>query len=180
MILSLPLTLAVLAQAAAQAPAPTEPKRPPITIQSTSAGPISVHYLNIPWGPNTFAGMEKAEDGFYNRRTWPFARLETKSAATIEGKRLPAGNYALLFHPNTADDKGMSLEVRKIAGGEFLQPGNVMTPAPEGETMLRTPVRFETVPETAPALAIELRPGKDATSLTVRYGDRRLVKELRN
>lgn len=180
MILSLPLTLAVLAQAGAQAPAPAEPKRPAIVIQSASAGPISVYYLNIPWGPNTFAGMERAADGFYNRRAWPFARLETESAATIDGKRLPAGNYALLFHPNTLEDAGMSLEVRKIAAGEFFQPGNVMTPAPEGETMLRAPVRFETVPETAPALAIELRPEKDATALSVRYGDRRLVKELRN
>src|SRR5258706_13953689 len=97
MILS--LTLAVLAQAAA--PAPTEPKRPPIVIQSASAGPISVHYLNIPWGPNTFAGMEKAEDGFYNRRAWPLARLETKNGAPIDGKRLPAGNNALPFPPNT-------------------------------------------------------------------------------
>jgi hypothetical protein len=174
----LPLTLAVLAQAGA--PASAEPKRPAIVIQSATAGPTSVHYLNIPWGPNTFAGMEKAVDGFYNRRVWPFARLETKSAATIDEKRLPAGNYALLFHPNTPENAGMSLEVRKIAGGEFFEPGNVMTLAPEGETMLRTPVRFETVPDTAPALAIELLPGKDATSLTVRYGDRRLVKELRN
>ncbi len=174
MILS--LTLAVLAQAAA--PAPTEPKRPPIVIQSATAGPISVHYLNIPWGPNTFAGMERAADGFYNKRAWPFARLETKGAATIDGKRLPAGNYALLFHPNTLENAGMSFEVRKIAVGEFLEPGNVMTLAPEGETMLRAPVRFETVPDTAPALAIELLPGKDATTLTVRYGDRRLVKEL--
>lgn len=176
MILS--LTLAVLAQA--EVPAPAEPKRPAIVIQSASAGPMSVHYLNIPWGPNTFAGMEKAADGFYNRRAWPFARLETKSAATIDGKRLPAGNYALLFHPNTQENAGMSLEVRKIAAGEFLQPGNVMTLAPEGDPILRIPVSFETVPETAPALAIQLLPGKEATSLTVRYGDRRLVKELRN
>jgi hypothetical protein len=174
----LTLTLAVLAQA--QVPAAAEPKRPAIVIQSAAAGPIGVHYLNIPWGPNTFAGMEKAADGFYNKRAWPFARLETKRAATIDGKRLPAGNYALLFHPNTLENAGMSLEVRKIAGGEFLQPGNVMTPAPEGEPMLRVPVSFETVPDTAPALAIELLPGKNATALTVRYGDRRLVKELRN
>jgi len=107
-------------------------------------------------------------------------RLETKGAFTIDGKRVPAGNYALLFHPNTLENAGMSLEIRNIAGEEFLQPGNVMTPAPDGETMLRVPVSFETVPGTAPALAIELLPGKDATSLTVRYGDRRLVKELRN
>jgi hypothetical protein len=55
-----------------------------------------------------------------------------------------------------------------------------MAPAPEGKTVLRVPARFETVADTAPALAIALDPGKGVTSLTVRYGDRRLVKELKN
>ena len=113
----LPLALVILAQAAA--PASAEPQRPAIVIQTASTEAIGVHYLNIPWGPNTFAGMEKAEDGFYNKRAWPFARLETKSAATIDGKRLPAGNYALLFHPNTPANAGMSLEIRRIAMESF-------------------------------------------------------------
>jgi len=63
---------------------------------------------------------------------------------------------------------------------DFLEPGNAMAPAPEGKTVLRVPARFETVADTAPALAIALDPGKGVTSLTVRYGDRRLVKELKN
>lgn len=175
-MLCLSLTLVVLAQAA---PAPAEPKRPAIAIQSVSSGPLSVHFLNIPWGPNTFAAMEQAGDSFYNRRAWPFARLETRASASLDGTRFPAGNYALLFHPNTAAGQGMTLEVRRFAGDEFLQAGNVMTPVPEGETILKTPIRFETVPETVGALAIEVTPGTGGTVLTVRYGDRKLVRELR-
>jgi hypothetical protein len=174
------LVLAVLAQAAA--PAPAEPKRPAIAIQSATSGPVSVFYLDIPWGPNTFAAMEKPGEGFYNRRAWPFARLQTKAPFTLEGKPVPAGNYALLFHPSTPEDKTMSLEVRKIAVPEFLEAGNVMAPAPPGETVMRVPIVFETVPETTPTLRLEVAPAKDATAttLTVRYGDRRLVRELRH
>jgi len=176
------LALVVILQATPPAPspreAPAEAARPRITLESASAPSLAVQYLTIPWGPNTFAAMERPGDSFYNRRLWPFAQLTTEAAVSLDGTKIPPGRYALVFHPNTPDDQGMSLEVRKI-GADFLQPGNVMTPAPEGETVLRVPVRFETVPDTAPALAIALARGKEATALTVRYGDRRLVKELR-
>ncbi|PYQ16996.1 MAG: hypothetical protein DMF79_17980, partial [Acidobacteria bacterium] len=68
----------------------------------------------------------------------------------------------------------------RVVAADFLEPGNAMAAAPEGKTLLRVPARFETVADTAPALAITLATGKGVTSLTVRYGDRRLVKELRN
>jgi hypothetical protein len=179
-ILSLVLTVLVQAGAQAGAPAPAEPKRPPIVIQSASSDPVSVHYLNIPWGPNTFAAMEKPGDSFYNKRPWPFARLETARAVTLEETRIPAGNYALVFHPNTPDDTGMTLEVRRIAVPEFLQAGNVMTAAPEGESVWKGPVRFAVTAETAPSLAIDLLRAASGVSLTVRYGDRRLVVALRD
>ena len=137
-----------------------------------------MHFLTIPWGPNTFAEMERGGDSFYAKRTWPFARMETKVPVTLEGTTLPPGNYALVFHPNTADNKGMSLEVRKILVEEFLVPGNVMTKTPEGETMSRSAASFETVAETVPALALDLKAGGQGASLVIRYGDRRLTKEL--
>ena len=180
-ILSLALT--VLAQATgaqAGAATPAEPKRPPIVIQSASSGPVTVHYLNVPWGPNTFAAMEKPGDSFYNKRRWPFARLETTKALTLEGTSIPAGNYALVFHPNSPDDAGMSLEVRRIAVPEFLQAGNVMTAAPEGEPVWKGPVHFAVSPETLPALGIELLREGAGVNLTVRYGDRRLVVVLKD
>ena len=159
--------------------APAGPARPRITLQSAKVPSLIVSYLSLPWGPNTFATMEKAGDTFYNKRLWPFAQLTTETTVSLEGTPIPPGRYALLFHPNGPTNQGMSLEVRAV-DADFLEPGNAMAPAPEGKTVLRVPARFETVADTAPALAIALDPGKGVTSLTVRYGDRRLVKELKN
>ena len=92
------------------------------------------------------------------RRSWPFARMETTKPLRVEEVELPPGNYALVFHPNTPDDAGMSLEVRQIAPGEFLQAGNVMTRTPEGETLWKAPVAFDTADTTAPSLTIRLLP----------------------
>jgi hypothetical protein len=177
------IAFAVLALAAAtlppsdQAGAP-EAERSPIEKKSVTLGGIGIHFLTIPWGPNTFAAMEKGGDSFYAKRTWPFARMEAKVPVTIEDTRLPPGNYALVFHPNGLDDKGMSLEVRKIAVPEFLVAGNVMTKTPEGETVARGPAVFETVKEIAPALLVELLPSPGGATCVIRYGDRKLVKAL--
>jgi hypothetical protein len=177
------ITFALLALTAAtlpstvQASAP-EVERPKVEKKSVSLGGIAIHFLTIPWGPNTFADMERGGDSFYAKRTWPFARMETSVPVTIEGTKLPPGNYALVFHPNTPDNQGMSLEVRRIAVPEFLVAGNVMTKTPEGETVARGPAVFEPVKETTPALAVELVPAPDGASCVIRYGDRKLVKPL--
>ena len=166
------------ASSPAQAPAGPEAEHPVIEKKTVSAGGVTVHFLTIPWGPNTFAAMEKGGESFYAKRTWPFARMQTTVPVTLESATLPPGNYALVFHPNTPDDKGMSLEVRKIQVEEFLVPGNVMTKTPEGETVTRSGASFDTVAETAPALALALQSSAKGAILVIRYGDRRLVKEL--
>jgi hypothetical protein len=177
------LLLLILGQAGGQAPdaavGPAEaPKRAAITIQEVDAPGARVFHLNMPWGPETFAAMERPGEGFYNRRSWPFARLETSEALRIGETALSEGNYALVLHPNGPEDEGMSLEVRKIAPGEFLQDGNVMTRTPEGETIWRAPVTFETVNATVPALEIALAPRAEGLLLAVRYGNRRTQQLL--
>jgi hypothetical protein len=157
---------------------PAEEKKPAITIESATADRVTVHYLKIPWGPNTFAAMQKGGDSFYARRTWPFARLELRAPVTLEGTRIPAGNYALVLHPNTPDNQGMSLEVRKIKLPEFLEPGNVMTPTPSGESLWKGPVQFDLAAGTSPHLTINLALGKGGVALIVQYGDYQLVKDL--
>src|SRR4029453_6921231 len=117
-------------------------------------------------------------DSYYAKRTWPFARLETTKPVSIGGTSVPAGNYALVFHPNTPDQKGMSLEVRKISVPEFLVVGNALTKTPDGEAVATLPAVFETVPDTAGSLGIELLPAEGGSRLVLRYGDRRLVKDL--
>ena len=168
----------VTLMAAQETPPPESSRKPAITIQTVGGPGLKLFYLNAPWGPNTFAAMERPGTGFYNTRTWPFARLETTRAITIEGTAVAPGNYALVFHPNTSDDKGMTLELRKLSVPEFLQPGNVMTPTPEGETAWRGPVRFDRAESTEPALRIDLTPQMTGTRLLIRYGDRRLEREL--
>jgi hypothetical protein len=170
---------ALLAVAALVAPAQTDAPKPPIVIQTSTAGAATVKSLTFPWAPNTFAEMERPSDSFYNKRTWAFAHLETKAPLTLDGAVIPAGNYALVFYPNTPENKGMSLEVRKIAVPEFLEAGNVMTATPAGETVWKAPIRFQTGAEVASALKVALTgPVGGKLSLVVRYGDRTLVKEF--
>jgi hypothetical protein len=172
------VTSAVVSLVALVAPQ-AEPPKAPIAIQTSTKGAVSVKSLPIPWGPNTFASMESAGESFYNKRTWAFARLETTAPLTLYGALIPAGNYALVFHPNTPENKGMSLEVRRIAVPEFLEAGNVMARTPEGETVWKAPVRFEMAAEVAPALTVALTDAANGKLLlVVRYGDRALVKEF--
>jgi len=173
--LAIALAAAAVAAAVQEGPA----GRAPGAIRSSEGSGLRVHYVPIPWGPETFASMERGGDSYYNRRSWPFARLETTAALTLDGTPIPPGNYALVFHPNDVERRGMSLEVRKIEVPEFLQPGNAMTPAPAGISVHRAPVAFETIAETAPTLAVTLEDGAQAVTLVVRYGDRRLAKELK-
>jgi len=176
---TLALALALAQGAASPQPAASEPREAPGAIQKLEAPGAQVFYLSIPWGPETFATMERPGDGFYNRRAWPFARMETQKPLTLDGTILPPGNYALLFHPATLEERTMSLEVRRIARGEFLEPGNVMTKAPEGETLWRAPVRFDTAAGTSPSLKIEVLPDKGSFQLKVQYGDHWTTKEFR-
>ena len=91
-----------LAQEPAAQPSPTAqtaatPKPTPITIQSAEAGDVKVFFLNAPWGPQTFAMMERGGDSFYNKRTWPFARLETRQALAVADAVRAAGEGGSAF-----------------------------------------------------------------------------------
>jgi hypothetical protein len=180
MVPALLATLLLLPAAPApdDAAAPTD-GRPSISIHKSETPDAEVFYLSIPWGPNTFAAMENPGESFYNRRSWPFARLMTKTAFKLDGVEIPAGNNALVFHPNTPDDAGMSLEVRRIEVPEFLEEGNAMTRTPEGQTIWRAPVRFDTAAGTTPALKVEILPEPGGFRLKVQYGDRWTSKEFR-
>ena len=151
----------------------------PPKIHTVEATGVKVHFLAMPWGPLTFAAMEQGSDSYYNKRTWPFARLETSVPLGLDGTRLPPGNYALVFHPNSPDGKaGMALEVLRLAVPEFLQEGNVMTRTPPGESVLKRTVAFEKAAETAPALVISLAADGKRLVLTIHYGDRKLQQDL--
>lgn len=156
----------------------TAPARVPVAIHVVEAGGAKLFFQNLPWGPQTFATMESASDSFYNKRSWPFARLETGAPLTLDGTRLPPGNYALVFNPASVEHPAMSLEVLKIEAGEFFQAGNPMTRTPAGESVFKAPVTFARAAETMPALDVTLSPSEGGLALEVAYGDRRLSKKL--
>ena len=155
----------------------TAQETPDLEIHHSEAGGVTVRFLNIPWGPQTFAAMERPGEGFYSDRTWPFARLESEVAVSIGEAELPAGNYALVFHPNKG--QGMVLEAVKIGLGEFLRAGNIMTKTPEGESVYKSPAIFELLDETLPTLDVSLAAVEDEITLLVAYGNRRLQRTLK-
>ncbi len=171
------LGLALALPAAAQHEA-GEGERPAVRLQVVDLADAKLVFQNVPWGPQTFATMESPSDSFYNKRTWPFARLETRRPLKLEGQSLPAGNYALVFVPASSERPDMSLEVLKVAAGEFFQEGNPMTRTPAGESVFKAPVRFERVGTSVPALDVKLAPAGNALVLDVAYGDRRLSRRF--
>jgi hypothetical protein len=66
------ISLAATLLAAATLLQDPAPSRPPIEKKQASGEGLTVHFLTIPWGPNTFAAMEEGGESFYAKRTWPF------------------------------------------------------------------------------------------------------------
>jgi hypothetical protein len=178
MLRLLPLLLLVQAAQAPDTAVGPETAAAKITRQEAKSADADVFYLSVPWGPNTFAEMESPTDSYYNRRTWPFARMETRRPLRFGGIEIPAGNNALVLHPNTPKNEGLSLEVRQIDVPEFLEEGNVMTRTPEGRTLWQGPVRFDTAADTVPALTIGILPAKGGFRLRIQYGNRVTVQEF--
>ena len=174
------LPLLLLAQAAQAPDTAVGPAAAAATItrQEAKSADADVFYLNIPWGPNTFAEMESPGDSYYNRRSWPFARMETKRPLRLGETVIPVGNHALVLHPNTPKNEGLSLEVRQIDVPEFLEEGNVMTRTPEGRTLWQGPVRFDTAADTTPALRISILPAQGGFRLRIQYGNRVTVRQF--
>jgi hypothetical protein len=94
---------------------------------------------------------------------------------TIEGTRVPVGNYALALWPNV-DGRGMQVEIRRVDMREVYPDVNALAPAPHGETILRGTVSFDRVSPTVPRLDLTFADAAGGRlDLITRWGDRRLV-----
>jgi hypothetical protein len=174
MMTVMPLLLALLIPAQI----PTEPARD-LSVHSVKAPGLEARFVDYHWQPELFAAMEKgAPDVPLARRNWVFARviLDTQSL-TLEGVRLPVGNYAFVLWPNL-DGKGMAVEVRRVDMRDVFPNLNAIGPAPEGEKLYKGPARFETVSPLADRLDVAVVEGKGTMVLTLRYGDRQLSLTL--
>ena len=72
----------------------------------------------------------------------------------------------------------MTLELRRVGSREFLVDPPAMADPPAGETVYKKPVTFAPGAEPAPALDLTIATWDGGSLLTIRYGNRKLVKEL--
>jgi hypothetical protein len=153
---------------------PKEPAKDLFLHTERVAG-VEMRFVDYHWQPAIFEAMERGVAGVPEaKRNWVVARVILESRPlTLEGSRLPVGNYALALWPNL-DGKGMAIEMRRVDMRDVFPNLNAMAPAPRGETLYKGPARFETASPAASRLEVTLTEKDGAVVLTLRYGDRRL------
>jgi hypothetical protein len=167
-----PALVAAVALAAA-APGGTA-QAPSVPIQQDKGSGLEVRFISFPWRPDVFQGFE---GGSPAARSWAFARLVVSSYFALDDVRLNPGQYALVLNPKTGP-LPMTLELRRIDNREFLVDPPGMAAPPAGETVYKRPVIFGPGAEPAPALDLSVASWNEGSLLTIRYGDRKLVKQL--
>jgi hypothetical protein len=168
--------LAIFVVAALVAPTFASPQAPAagLTIQKEKTSGVELRFVNTPWRPDIFQAFE---EGGNAARSWAFARLLTQATFTIDEKPLPPGHYVLVLNPRTGG-LPMTLEVRKVDNREVFSDVNVMASPPAGETVYKARATFAISTDPTPALDVTLAGWRDGVSLTIRYGNRRLAKDL--
>jgi len=136
---------------------------------------VEVRFVDYHWHPALFEAMQKGSpDVPLAQRDWVVARVILEQRPmTLEGKRLPVGNYALTLWPNL-DGKGMAYELRQVDMREVYPDLNAMAPAPRGETHYKGPARFAASAPTAERLKVTATEEQGAVLLTISYGDKQL------
>ena len=160
---------------------------PAVALAQVPAGGLSIHkekasgaeaeFVNYPWRPGVFATMESGGTAPEGQRSWAFARLSTSSYFAIDGKVIPSGRYVLVLTPKTGS-LPMTLEVRRGDGREIFADLTAMAPPPGGEIVCKSPAAFVASAEPVPALDVTLTGWSDGVALTIRYGNRKLTKDL--
>lgn len=149
---------------------------------------VTVRYLNLPWGEQTFGYIETGNDprnqGYYAGRDWPIAHLTLAAPATFAGKKLAPGDYALIITPaKPQENKGMMLSLASFtpadAGGTFLKAGDVFVETPQGtNVVVSKPIKFAKGAPAIDHLMIETAKTGRNVWLKFHYGDRTLTEKL--
>jgi len=157
---------------------PKEPAKD-LFLHFLKAPGIEVRFVDYHWQPALFDAMEKGTTTVPEaRRNWVIARIILdQRPLTLEKARLPVGNYALAWWPNL-DGKGMAIEMRRVDMRDVFPDVNAIAPAPRGETFYKGPANFETTSPLAPRFDATLGEEGGTVTLTIRYGDRRLLLPL--
>ena len=140
---------------------------------------VEIRFVDYHWRPALFEAMESGKGDIPEaKRNWVLVRVVLDSRPlTLEGTRLPVGNYALALWPNL-DGKGMQVEIRRVDMRDLYLNPNAIAPLPPGETVYKGPARFETMGAVQERLDVELAEANGVVELVLRYGDRRLALKL--
>ena len=149
----------------------------PRSVHREKASGGEVEFVDHPWRPDVFAALESGGSAAEAPRAWAFARLTTSWYLAIDRTVIPPGRYVLVLTPR-AGDLPMSLELRRGEGREIFADLSVMAPPAGGETAYKSAATFAVGTDPVPALDITLAGWSDGMVLTVRYGNRKLTKEL--
>lgn len=156
---------------------PQVPKEPAkdLFLHSEKAPGVEIRFVDYHWRPALFEAMATGKgDVPEAKRNWVLIRLILdQRPLTLEGKRLPVGNFAIALWPNL-DGKGMQVEARRVDMRDVFPNLNAIAPAPKGETIYKGPAKFETLSPAAERLAVTVSEGDGTVVLTLLYGDRRL------
>jgi hypothetical protein len=169
------LTALALLTLASPSQIPTEPAKD-LFLHFLNAPGIEVRFVDYHWQPALFDALEKGDATVPEaRRNWVVARVTlNQRPLSIHGKLMGVGTYALAWWPNL-DGKGMAIEMRQVDMREVLPNVNAIAPAPRGDTIYKGPATFETVSPVAPRFDATLSEEGGTVTLTIRYGDRRLL-----
>jgi hypothetical protein len=149
----------------------------PRSVHKEKAPGAEIEFVDHPWRPDIFAAFESGGAASEGQRAWAFARLTTSWYLAIDRTVLLPGRYVLVLTPK-AGDLPMSLELRRGDGREIFADLSAMAAPAGGETVYKSAASFAVGTDPVPALDITLAGWSDGIVLTVRYGNRKLTKEL--
>jgi len=136
-----------------------------------------VEFVDHPWRPDVFAALESGGTASEGQHPWAFARLTTSWFLSIDGTLVVPGRYVLVLAPKTGAIP-MTLELRRGDGREIFADLSAMAAPLAAETVFKSAAKFEAGSDPVPVLDITLAGWSDGIVLTVRYGNRKLTKEL--
>jgi hypothetical protein len=170
------VTALAIVQALAAAAFAQDPAAAP-SIRTEKASGFEVQFVNTPWRPDVFQAMESGGTGGEGQRSWAFARLDARWYFAIDGRIVPPGQYALTLNPKMGS-LPMTLELRQTDSRDFFADPTAMPPPPVGESVYKSPAVFATTSDPVPVLDVTLARWRDGVTLTIRYGNRKLTKDL--
>jgi hypothetical protein len=174
---NLALAVAVLALVAGAAGAQQE-KNLPNSLVTVEAGNVKVRYLNFAWDEDAFAALEKGGGAYAGTRSWALARILTPDPIIVDGRQV-TGGALLLLNPATASEP-MTLEIRMVDMRDIFTDMNVVAEPPPGETVYKVPADFKTVDDVANRLTMTLDDTGDMLKLSIHYGNRMRVLEVKD